>query len=110
MCLAARGVKGTGQIVCLAARALEADDHHVLGEPALLARLPARDAQCVAFLSEQRIAAVAGAEALDRVLLGKVHDEASLGIELADGVEPAHKVADVRDALERGAAGASPDQ
>ena len=96
--------------MCLAARALEADDQHVLGEPALLARLPARDAQCVAFLSEQRVAAVAGAEALDRVLLGKVHDEAPLGIELADGVQPAHEDAVVRDALERGAAGASHDQ
>src|SRR6266704_1951688 len=72
---------------------LQAHDQHVLGEPALGARLPAGDTQRVALLAEQRVAAVTGAEALDRQLLGKVHDETALGIELADGVQPAHEPA-----------------
>ena len=46
-----------------ALRILDADDQHVLGEPAFAARLVAGDAQRVAFLAEQRVAAVARAEA-----------------------------------------------
>ena len=38
----------------------------------------AGDAQREALLAEQRVAAVAGADAPDRVLLGEVHDEAAL--------------------------------
>ena len=76
--LAAGGGEGAGQVVNLALRILDADDQHVLGEPAFGACLPAGDAQRVALLAEQRIAAVAGAEALDRQLFGEMHDEAAL--------------------------------
>ena len=108
--LAARRWEGAGEIVRLAARVLQAHDQHVLGEPALGARLPAGDPQRVALLAEQRVAAVTGAEAFDREFLGKVHDKAALGIELADGVQPAHEIPVVRDTLERGSAGARHDQ
>ena len=57
-----------GDVVRFALRVLDADDEHVLGQPAFVARLPARDAQCVTLLAEQRVAAVARAEALDREL------------------------------------------
>jgi hypothetical protein len=42
------------------------------------------NAQRVAFLAEQRVAAVAGADALDKQLLREVHDEAPLGVEVAE--------------------------
>ena len=83
---------------------LDADDEHVFGEPAFAARLPAGDTQCMALLAEQRVAAVAGAEALDREFLGKVHDEAPLGIEITDRVQAADEGAVPADAFERAAA------
>src|SRR6202043_2319072 len=79
---------------------------HVFGKPALVARLPAGDAQRVAFLTEQRVAAVAGAEALDRQLLGEVQDEAALRIEISGRVQAAYEGTFSRNPLERRAAGA----
>ena len=75
----------------LAGRILDTDDQHVLGEPALVARLPARDPQRMAFLAEQRIAAIARAKALDLERLREMHDEAPLRIELADRVQALHE-------------------
>ena len=49
-------------------------DEHVLGQPALVARLHRGDAQRVALLAEQRVAAVARAVGPDRALLREVHD------------------------------------
>src|SRR5207244_4340950 len=60
--LAARAGKGGGDVMRLALGALHADDQHVLGEPALFARLHARDAEREALLAEERVAAVAGAD------------------------------------------------
>ena len=103
---AGRGERG-GDIVSLALRARQADDEHVLGEPTLVARLIARDAQRVALLAEQRVAAVAAAEALDGELLGEVHDEAAVRVELAGRVQSLDELAALAgDALERRAAGA----
>ncbi len=85
--LAAGGGKGARQVVSLALRILDADNQHVLRQPALGARLPARDAQRVAFLAEQGVAAVAGAEAFDRQLFGEMHDEAALRIQIAGGMQ-----------------------
>ena len=42
-------------------RICELEDEHVLGQPTFVARLNRSDPQCMAFLAEQRIAAVAGA-------------------------------------------------
>ena len=88
-------------IVRFALRAREADDEHVLGEPAFVARLVARDAQRMTLFAEQGVAAVAAAEAHDRELFGEVHDEAAVRVELARGVQALHEAALARDALER---------
>jgi hypothetical protein len=73
----------------------------VLREPPFIARLPARDAQCVTLLAEQRIAAVAGADALDRELFREVHDEAPVRAQVADRVQTLHERAVTLDALQR---------
>src|SRR5690242_13201381 len=87
----------------------ETDDEHVLGEPAFGARLPARNAQRVALLAEQRIAAVSRAEALDGELFRIVHDESTVRIQLTRRVKSAHEFAVPRDTLESTATHASHD-
>ena len=88
----------------LPGRILDADQQHVLGHPALAAGLPAGDPQRVALLAEQRVAAVAGAVALDLERLRKMHDEATFRIQLAGRVQAADEGAIAPDALERGRA------
>ncbi len=78
---------------------LDADDQHVLGEPALVARLPARDAKRMAFLSKQRIAAVARTEALDLERFREMHDESAVRIELTDRMQPLDEHAVAGNAL-----------
>ena len=51
------------------------------------ARLARGDAQRVALLAEERIAAVAGAHAPDELLLGEVEDEAPVRREVAERVQ-----------------------
>ena len=80
--------------------AFDADDQHVFGEPAFLTRLVTGDAQCVALFAEQRVAAVAGADALDRQLLGEMHDEALVRVEIARRVQTLDEVAFALDAPE----------
>jgi hypothetical protein len=97
--------------VSLALRILDADDQHVLGQPAFVARLPARDAQRVAFLAEQRIAAVAGAVALDGEILGEMHDETPFRVELAGRVQALDELSALaRDPFQRSAAHARHDR
>jgi hypothetical protein len=67
---------------------LEAEDQHVLGEPAFVAPDPAADPEREALLGEQRVAAVPGADAPDQPLLGEMADEPPVGIEVAQRVEP----------------------
>ena len=57
----------------------ELEDEHVLGHPALVAGDRRGDAQRVALLAEQGVAAVAGAVAPDRALLGEVDDVLRVG-------------------------------
>ncbi len=98
---AAGGRERACEIVRLALRILDADDQHVLGEPAFGARLVARDSQRVTLLAEQRVAAVARAVAHDRELFGEVHDEAALGIELARRMQAFDEGLVFLDAFER---------
>ena len=80
--LAARARERRGDMVLAAARRLDAEDQHVLGEPArpavrgvgCVAAHPGGDAQGEALLAEQRIAAVARAVAPDLLRLGVVDD------------------------------------
>ena len=65
-----------GQVVLFALRAFHSDDQHVLGEPAFRARLLTGDAQCVALLAKQRVAAITRTETLDQEFFGEMHDEA----------------------------------
>ena len=67
----------------------------MLGHPAFLPAHPACQPQREALLAEQRVAAVAGADAPDQLLLGEVQDVARLGIEVADGVQARHELAAV---------------
>ena len=64
--LAARARESGRDVGLLALGRLDAEDQHVLGEPALVARHARCDAQREALLAEQRVAAVAGAERPDR--------------------------------------------
>jgi hypothetical protein len=90
--------------VDLAARQLELQDQHVLGHPALVARERRRDPQREALLAEEGVAAVAGADAPDCALLREVHDEAAVGREVAERVEPGHEVVRAAQLVERGLA------
>ena len=65
----------------------EAQDQHVLGHPALLARHPARDAQRETLLAEQRVAAVARADAPDQFFFGEMQDEAAVGVQIAQRMQ-----------------------
>ncbi len=56
------------------------------------------DAQGVALLAQQRIAAIAGTEGLDGELLREVHDEAAVGVQLAGGMQALHEVTFALDA------------
>src|SRR6056297_1788928 len=88
----------------LAVRALDADDEHVLGQPALLAGLPAGDAQRMALLAEQRVAAVTGADAADGEFFREMHDVAVVRVQIAGGMHAFDEVAVPLDACERGVA------
>ena len=91
--LAAGAGEGAGDVVGLALGRGEAQDEHVLGQPALLAGHGRGDAQGQALLAQQGVAAVARAVRPDGRLVGEVHDVLVLGIALA---RPGHVV------LERG--------
>ena len=72
--LAAGARERRGDVLGDALGAGQLEDQHVLGQPALVAGHHAGDAQRVALLAEQRVAAVAGAVGPDRPLLGELHD------------------------------------
>src|ERR1700733_9007420 len=94
----------------LALRIREADDEHVLGEPAFLARLPTGDAQSMAFLAEKRVAAVTRAEAFNAEFLREMHNETAGRIELADRMQTAHELAFTGNALKSRPAAACHDR
>ena len=72
--LAAGARKRGGDVGLLALRILDAEDQHVLGHPALVARDVRGDAQPEALLAEQRVAAVAGAVRPDLARLREMDD------------------------------------
>ena len=55
----------------------------------------------MAFLAKQGVAAVAGANALDREILGEMHDQPSFGIEISRRVQPTHEYTFALDATQR---------
>ncbi len=70
---AGRGERGRDVVDLLLGRD-QFEDQHVLGQPALVAGHRRGDPQRVALLAQQRVAAVAGAEAPDHPLLWEVGD------------------------------------
>jgi hypothetical protein len=72
--LAAGAGKRGGDVGLFALRILHAEDQHVLGHPAFVARDVGGDAQREALLAQQRVAAVAGAVGPDLARLGKMDD------------------------------------
>ena len=72
--LAARARERRREVPHVALGRGQLEDQHVLGQPALVARHDARDAQGEALLAEQGVAAIAGAEGPDLARLGELHD------------------------------------
>ena len=71
---AAGAGEGGGDVGLLALRIFHAEDQHVLGHPAFVARDVRGDAQREALLAEQRVAAVAGAVRPDLARLREMND------------------------------------
>ena len=74
--------KGRRDVMFFPFRRFDAENEHVLGEPALLAREIGTDAEREAFLAEQNISAVTGADRDDGVVLRKMADEPAIGIHI----------------------------
>ncbi len=90
--LAAGGRERPGDVLDLALGIFNAQDEHVLGHPALLPAQVGGDAQREALLAQQHVAAVAGVDAHDIVVLGEVDDVAVLRVDVRLGVEALDKV------------------
>ena len=99
--LSARRRKRAGDVPHGPVLVAAADDQHVLGEPAFVARLIAREAKREAFLAEQRVAAVAGSDRPHRVLFRKMDDEAAIGAEIAQRVQALREVVGFAEMIER---------
>ena len=99
--LAAGRRERAGHVGHVTVGALDTEDEHVLGEPALVLPKPAADAERQALLAEEGVAAVAGAEAPDGVVFGEVTDVAALGIDVAGAVQAAIEVVGVAERVQR---------
>ena len=90
--LAGRARHGPAEVGDAPLGVLHAEDEHVLGHPAFLPRLVRADAERVALLAEERIAAVARAHAPDELLLREVEDEPPVRREVAHPVQARDEV------------------
>ena len=90
--LAAGGGEGAGDIPHLALGILDAQDEHVLSQPPLLPAQVGGDAQGEAFLPLEHIAAVAGVDGHDHVVLGELDDVTLLRVQVGPGMEAFDKV------------------
>src|SRR5208282_167778 len=77
----------------LAVGTLQAEDQHVLGEPAFVAAERTCDSKRETFLAEQCVAAVAAADRDDRVVLREVANQAALGIKIERAMNSAIEIA-----------------
>ena len=108
--LAACGRERTRHIAHLTLRVLDAENEHVLGEPALAAAKLGGDAQREALFALQHVAAVIGVDRDDLVLLREVDDVAVFGVELGLGVHAEDHIAAVAERLEHLCADARHDR
>ena len=90
--LAAGAGEGGGDVGLFAAGRLDAEDEHVLGEPAFLAPEIGTDAEGEAFLPKKHIAAVVRAGGDDGIVLGEMRDDATIGIGVESAVEAAIEI------------------
>src|SRR5690242_5763717 len=84
--------KCAADVVDLTIWAFDADDQHMLGEPAFLFAELARDSKSEALLRQQRVAPVSRADAPDRVVLGIMADESAVHIQIRLGVKATGEV------------------
>ncbi len=112
--------EGGGNVSFFALGIFHAEDEHVLGHPAFVARDVGSDAQRETFFAEQRVAAVAGAVGPDFTRFGKVDDVLFLvtgpgdvflagGKRGADGVHTGHDASAFVDFIENTLADAGHD-
>ena len=73
-------------------RVFNPDDQHMLGQPSLLFAEIASDAQRLAFLSQQGIAAVIGPDAPNRVVFREMADITAFRIDVGFAVQAPRKV------------------
>ena len=85
--LSAGGGESGGDILGLALGIFDAENEHMLGHPALGFGLEGGDAQGEALFAQQHIAAVAGVDAPDGVILREVDDVAVLLAEILFGMQ-----------------------
>ena len=94
----------------LALGILDAENQHVLGHPSLSLGKVGADAQRVAFFAHKSVAAVAGVNRPDGVILRKMADIALFGIERRLGMQAADPVVGIAQLAQRAVARAGHDQ
>ena len=90
-----------GHVGDFAGGIFQAEDQHVLGHPALVARHPAGNSQGEAFLAEKSVAAVARANAPDQIFLRKMENEPAIRVQIAQRMESRNEVGRASQAVER---------
>ena len=90
--LAAGRGESAGDVPHLALGVLHAQDEHVLGQPALLTAQVGGDAQSKALLALEHIAAIAGVDGHDDVVLRELNDIPLFGVQGPPGVEALDEV------------------
>src|SRR5438477_4659948 len=86
---AARAGEGSRDVMFFSFRRFDAKNKHVFGEPALFACEVRTDAQCQTFFRKEDVSAVTGANRDDRVILGKMTNEAPFRIDIEQRMDPA---------------------
>ena len=90
--LAAGAGKGARHVGFFSVGRLDAEDEHVLGQPALLLGQEGADAQGETFLAQQNVAAVVGGGGDDGVVLREMGDVAVLGIQVQHAMQAAVEI------------------
>ena len=89
---AGRGERG-GDIADLALGILNAQDQHMLGHPVLFPAQVGGNTQGKALFTQQHVAAVAGVDGHNGVVLGELDNIAFLGVQIRLGMEALDKIA-----------------
>ena len=98
--LAASAWESCTDIGLLAGRRFYAKDEHVLGQPPFIIGNFGSDPQGQTLLAEEGVAAVAGADAPDRVVFGEMEDQAALDVQFGLAVQALGELAAGAELLE----------